>query len=286
MKTEGQAHLLRIFVNESDRWEGRALYETIVRLAREHGLNGATAFRAIEGFGATGRVHTVKVLHLSIDVPIVVEIIDSPERIAAFRPTLDRVVVEGIVTVEPIHLITYRRDGAEIVDDDGIPLDTSEDTPNLEARPIFSELSDGAGQVVEIAKAAAANSRRVYIDSVDVLLALLQEPEGVARTALTNLGLDCRVVVRSLREVVNRDETSDVYQRNLETKTGAAAKWLGQSEVGAEHLLLALCEIRPSAATDILMRLGALPRDVCKEVLSMLNREDAWQAWLADHPEM
>src|SRR4051812_5008685 len=100
MRTESQAHLLRVFVNESDRWEGRALYETIVREARDQGLAGATAFRAMEGFGVTGRIHSVKVLHLSEDVPIVVEIIDTPERIAEFLPTLDRIVAEGVVTVE------------------------------------------------------------------------------------------------------------------------------------------------------------------------------------------
>src|SRR6187401_1092037 len=105
MRTESQAHLLRIFVNESDRWEGRAVYETIVREAREQGLAGATAMRAIEGFGAAARVHSVKILHLSEDVPIVVEIIDTPERIASFIPTLDKIVAEGIVTLEKIHIL-------------------------------------------------------------------------------------------------------------------------------------------------------------------------------------
>src|SRR3954466_6896077 len=110
MRTEGQAHLLRVFVNESDRYEGRAVYETIIRAARDQGLAGATVLRAIEGFGAGGRIHSVKVLHLSEDVPIVVEIIDTPERIAAFQPTLDKIVAEGIVTLEKIHVLTYRRD--------------------------------------------------------------------------------------------------------------------------------------------------------------------------------
>ncbi len=289
MKTESQAHLLRIFVNESDRWEGRALYETIIRSAREQGLAGATAFRAIEGFGAAGRVHSVKVLHLSDDVPIIVEIIDSPERIAAFLPTLDRIVAEGAVTIEPIHLVAYRRDNTESTGaqpDDEIPLDTSESTHTIESRPVFSELTDTASQIIEAAKASAASSRRVYIDSVDVLLVILQDPEGIARSALTHLGLDCRALGRSLRDVVNRDETSDAFQTDLEAKSVAAAKWLGHNYVGPEHLLLALCEIRPSAATDILMRQGVLPRDVCKEVLTILNHENDWQAWLADHPEM
>src|SRR3954471_1554287 len=110
MRTEGQAHLLRVFVNESDRYDGRAVYETIVRAAREQGLAGATALRAIEGFGAGGRIRSVKVLHLSEDVPIVVEIIDTPERIAAILPTIDRIVAEGVVTVEKVHVLTYRRD--------------------------------------------------------------------------------------------------------------------------------------------------------------------------------
>src|SRR4051812_12609965 len=114
MRTEAQAHLLRIFVNESDRWEGRAVYETIVRAARDQGLAGATVLRAIEGFGAGGRIHSVKVLHLSEHVPIVVEIIDTPERIAAFQPTLDKIIGEGIVTLEKIHTLTYRRnDGSD-----------------------------------------------------------------------------------------------------------------------------------------------------------------------------
>src|SRR6476659_10533232 len=108
MRTESQAHLLRIFVNESDRWEGRAVYETIIRAAREQGLAGATVLRAIEGYGAGGRIHSVKVLHLSEDVPIVVEIIDTPERIAAFMPTVDKLVTEGALTIEKVQLVTYR----------------------------------------------------------------------------------------------------------------------------------------------------------------------------------
>src|SRR5215210_2183167 len=129
MRTEAQAHLLRIFINESDRWESRAVYEAIVRAAREQGLAGATAMRAIEGFGAGGRIHSVKVLHLSEDVPIVVEIIDTPERIAAFLPTLDKIVAEGIVTVEKVHVLTYRRENTETTpasDGDEIQLDTAD----------------------------------------------------------------------------------------------------------------------------------------------------------------
>src|SRR2546423_9545957 len=145
MKTEGQAHRLRIYVNESDRWEGRPLYETIVRAAREQGLAGATALRAIEGFGAGGRIHSVKVLHLSEDVPIVVEIIDTPERIAAFLPTLDKIVAEGIVTVEKVHVLTYRRNNNEATPapvGDEIQLDTGGSSPAIESSPVFVESND------------------------------------------------------------------------------------------------------------------------------------------------
>jgi len=286
MKSEAQLHLLRIFVNESDRCEGRAVYETIVRLAREQGMAGATAFRAIEGFGATGRVHSVKVLHLSEDVPIVVEIIDRPERIAAFLPTLDEIVAEGVVTIEKVYALTYRRDDADADrSDEEIPLE-SQDATRPEAQPVFSESADPVRKLLEAARESAAESRRVFVDSIDVLLAMLCGPSPIASRSLANLGIDCNTVERSLREEVSRDETSATFAATLVTKSKENAKWLGQSSVEPEHLLLALCQIRPSAATDVLMRLGAQPRDICKEVLTILNRDDDWQAWLADHPDM
>src|SRR5688572_1056086 len=108
MRNEGEGQLLRIYIGESDRWEGRPLYEAIVRVAREQGLAGATALRGIEGFGATSRIHTVKVLRLSEDLPIVVEIADRPERIAAFMPTIDKMVREGMVTLENVKVVVYR----------------------------------------------------------------------------------------------------------------------------------------------------------------------------------
>ena len=267
MKTEGQSHLLRIFINESDRWEGRPLYETIIRIAREQGLAGATALRAIEGFGAGGRVHSVKVLHLSEDVPIVVEIIDTPERIAAFLPTIDKMVAEGVVTLEKVHTFSYRRDGSESgqpsVDDD-IPLDTGEPEPELQSSGIFVESTDRAREVIEAAKESASNSRRVFPDSVDVLLAMLCESDGIAAKALTNLGIDCRIVSRMLRETVSRDENARTYLDVVLTKSKAAAKWFDHNDVGTEHVLLALCQIRPSAATDILTRLGINPATSAK----------------------
>jgi PII-like signaling protein len=289
MRTEGQAHLLRIFVNESDRWEGRAVYETIVREAREQGLAGATAFRAMEGYGAAGRIHSVKVLHLSEDVPIVVEIIDTPDRIAAFLPTLDKIVAEGIVTVEKIHTLTYRRNNAESAQapvHDEITLDIGDSDSAIETAPVFVESNDRVREIMDTARESAANSRRVYADSVDVLLALLCESNGIAAKALTNLGIECSIVERTLRETVSRDETSAAFLKTLQTKSAAAAKWLGHNDVGTEHVLLALCQIRPSAATDALTRLGAQPRDICREVLRILDHDEDWQRWLADHPDM
>src|SRR4051812_11898331 len=255
MRTEAQAHLLRIFINESDRWEGRALYESIVRSAREQGLAGATALRAIEGFGAGGRIHSVKVLHLSEDVPIVVEIIDTPERIAAFLPTLDKIVAEGIVTLEKIHVLTYRRTNTEAATasvDDEIPLDLGDSDPAIASAPVFVESNDRVHEIMSTAQELATNSRRAYIDSVDMMLALLSEPKGIASRALTKMGIDCPIVEQTLRETVSRDETSKKFLEALEAKSTAAAKWLDHKVVGTEHLLLALCEIRPSAATDIL----------------------------------
>lgn len=108
MKIEGPGQLLRVFVGESDRWEGRPLHEAILLRARERGLAGATVLRGLAGFGARSRIHTASVLRLSEDLPIVVEIADTPERIAAFLPELDGMVREGMVTVEDVHIVAYR----------------------------------------------------------------------------------------------------------------------------------------------------------------------------------
>jgi len=293
MKTEGPAHLLRIYVNESDRWEGRPLYEMIIRAAKERGLAGATALRGIEGYGASGRVHSVKVLHLSEDVPIVVEILDAAERIAVFLPVLDKMVVEGTVTLEKLHMVTYRRDveqAEQVQFDDEIQLDTDEPAAAAAAAPNAAEdvddFTDGAHRIIVASRESAAESRRAYVDSVDVLLAMLCESRGIAANALKALSIDCKAVERSLRETVSRDEKAASYLKTLTAKSIAAAKWLEDEYTGAEHLLLALCQIRPSAATDILSRLGAQPRDVCQEVLNVTGHDGDWQRWMADHPEL
>ena len=287
MKIEGEAQLLRVFVGESDRWEGRPLYEAIVRAAREQGLAGATALRGIESFGASSRIHTVKILRLSEDLPIVVEIVDRPERIAAFLPTIDEMISEGMVTIENVRTIMYRHDALpEQSVDEELQLDTSEYAPAEAVPGDTVQPTDRALQIIAVAKEASASSRRVYVDSVDVLLAMLCEVKGIAGQALSDLSIDCPTVERALCEEVSRDEQSSGYLAALESKSVADAKWLGHDYIGTEHLLLALCQIRPSAATDILMRLGAQPRDICKQVLKILGHHEDWQRWLADHPEM
>jgi uncharacterized protein len=103
-----EGSLLRIFIGESDKHEGMPLYEWIVRKAREQGLAGATVLRGLEGFGAHSRVHTAKILRLSTDLPIVVEIVDSPEKIEAFLPAVDGAIREGLATLERVQIRFYR----------------------------------------------------------------------------------------------------------------------------------------------------------------------------------
>jgi PII-like signaling protein len=100
--------LLRIFIGESDRWEHRPLYEAIVFKARELGLAGATVLRGPMGFGASSRLHTAKILRLSEDLPIVIEIVDTEEHIQQFLPSLDEMVKGGLVTLEKVQVIRYR----------------------------------------------------------------------------------------------------------------------------------------------------------------------------------
>ncbi len=108
MKLEGEAQLLRIFVGESDKWHGTPLYEAIVLKARELHLAGATVLRGSMGFGRHSRLHTVKVLRLSEDLPIVVELVDTEEKIRTLLPHIDQMVTEGLVTLEKVHVIQYR----------------------------------------------------------------------------------------------------------------------------------------------------------------------------------
>jgi PII-like signaling protein len=100
--------LLRIFIGESDRHEGRPLHEAIVLKARELHLAGATVLRGAMGFGKSSRLHTTKILRLSLDLPLVIEIVDSEEKINAFLPVLDGMIGGGMVTLENVRVLHYR----------------------------------------------------------------------------------------------------------------------------------------------------------------------------------
>jgi len=106
-----EAQLLRIFIGESDEQGHRPLYEAIVEEARKRGMAGATVLRGVMGFGKASRIHTIKILRLSEDLPIVIEIVDKPERIAAFLPDLDNMVQDGLVTLESVQVVKYHADG-------------------------------------------------------------------------------------------------------------------------------------------------------------------------------
>jgi PII-like signaling protein len=108
MSLPKEGKLLRIFVGESDKHEGRPLHEWIVHRAHERGLAGATVLRGLQGFGAHSRVHTAKILRLSADLPIVVEIVDTAEKIEAFLPLVDGAIGEGLATVEKVEIRFYR----------------------------------------------------------------------------------------------------------------------------------------------------------------------------------
>ena len=112
MNLPRDAMLLRIFIGERDRWEHKPLYEAIVLKARELHLAGATVLRGPMGFGKSSRLHTAKILRLSMDLPLVIEIVDSEEKINAFLPVLDKMVKGGLVTLEKVRVIDYRADEA------------------------------------------------------------------------------------------------------------------------------------------------------------------------------
>ena len=107
MKIEGEGKLVRIFVGESDRWEDRPLYEAIVHRVHEMGGAGVTVLRGIEGFGAHSRIHTARILRLSQDLPIVIEIVDSVERIDTLLTQIDPMIDEGLITIERVHILKY-----------------------------------------------------------------------------------------------------------------------------------------------------------------------------------
>lgn len=108
MEIVGQAKRLRIYIGESDRWHGQSLYTAIVQEARKAGLAGATVLRGIEGFGAESRIHTARILRLSEDLPILVELVDNPDRLDSFIPTLLEMVGGGLVTADEVEILHYK----------------------------------------------------------------------------------------------------------------------------------------------------------------------------------
>lgn len=107
MELPGECLRLRIYVGESDSYEHRPLYEAVVMAAREAGLAGATVFRSSMGFGANSRIHTSKILNLSTDLPVVVEIVDEATKVQAFGEKLETMIRGGLVTMEPVRVMHY-----------------------------------------------------------------------------------------------------------------------------------------------------------------------------------
>ncbi len=108
MQIPRESVLLRIFIGESDRWHHQPLYEAIVMKARETHLAGATVLRGPMGYGKSSRLHTAKILRLSMDLPLVIEIVDSEEKIQAFLPVLDEMMGGGLITLEKVRVLDYR----------------------------------------------------------------------------------------------------------------------------------------------------------------------------------
>jgi PII-like signaling protein len=108
VKLEGEGKLLRIFIGESDKHGRKPLYQAIVEMLREEGMAGATVLRGIEGFGANSHLHTARILRLSEDLPVVIEVADTAERIEAVMPKLDEMVEDGLVTLERVQVVAYR----------------------------------------------------------------------------------------------------------------------------------------------------------------------------------
>jgi PII-like signaling protein len=107
-KFEGERTLMRIHIGESDKWHGKPLHEAIVQMLRKDGFSGVTVLRGVAGYGGSSVYHTDKILRLSQDLPIVLEIIESNERIEAILPRLDEMVEGGLITLEKVRVILYR----------------------------------------------------------------------------------------------------------------------------------------------------------------------------------
>jgi uncharacterized protein len=113
MRLEGPSQRLTIFVGETDRYQHRPLYSEIVKRAHRAGLAGASVFRGMEGFGASSRIHTTRILSLSEDLPLAIVIVDTAERIAGFLPQLDELITEGLVILDDVRVVKYVGRGHE-----------------------------------------------------------------------------------------------------------------------------------------------------------------------------
>lgn len=105
---EGERMLMRIHIGESDKWEGRALHQAILELLRREGFSGATVLRGVAGFGSASRIHTDKILRLSQDLPIVIEVVEDAARVESILPRLDQMIGGGLITLEKVRVILYR----------------------------------------------------------------------------------------------------------------------------------------------------------------------------------
>lgn len=108
MRIEGQGLLVRIYIGESDQWHGKPLYQAIVAFLRDRGIAGATVLRGIEGFGAKAHLHTSRILQLSQDLPVLIEVVDQEDRLRSVLPELDGMVGDGLITLERVEVIAYR----------------------------------------------------------------------------------------------------------------------------------------------------------------------------------
>jgi len=108
MKLDGTGLLLRIYLGENDHWHGKPLYQAIVARLRERGLAGATVLRGIEGFGAKQHLHTTRIMSLSEDLPILIEVVDSEDKVRAIIPDIDEMLGDGLMTLEKVEVIAYR----------------------------------------------------------------------------------------------------------------------------------------------------------------------------------
>ena len=111
MRIDGPALLVRIYIGEADHREGRPLYQAVIAFLRDRGIAGATVFRGIEGFGANARLHTTRLLRLSEDLPILIEVVDAEASIRAILPDLDAMIGDGLITLEKVEVVAYRGTG-------------------------------------------------------------------------------------------------------------------------------------------------------------------------------